>query len=137
VGVHCGIYKSFMMSQIYHTWIHPLHHSPLPPHLHSWNSFSIFIHVYIVFTLYSPSHTLSHLIPPSHQYQPSQAGPVLPSCSLILWTFLKWHLYLFKIATQGVCLWHFHAYIYYNLNWFISVFLLSTLVPFLMVVSML
>jgi hypothetical protein len=39
---------------------------------------------------------------------------------------------LFKIATQGVSLWHFHVYIYYNPNWFIStIFLLSTLVPFL------
>jgi hypothetical protein len=39
---------------------------------------------------------------------------------------------LFKIATQGVSLRHFHVYMYYNLNWFISpIFLLSTLVPFL------
>jgi hypothetical protein len=39
---------------------------------------------------------------------------------------------LFKIATQGVSLWHFHVNMYYNLNWFISsIFLLSTLVPFL------
>jgi hypothetical protein len=29
-------------------------------------------------------------------------------------------------------LWHFHVYMYYNLNWFISsIFLLSTLAPFL------
>jgi hypothetical protein len=29
-------------------------------------------------------------------------------------------------------LWHFRVYMYYNLNWFISsIFLLSTLVPFL------
>jgi hypothetical protein len=38
---------------------------------------------------------------------------------------------LFKIATQGVFLWHFHVYMYYSPNWFISIFLLSTLVPFL------
>jgi hypothetical protein len=39
---------------------------------------------------------------------------------------------LFKIATQGVSLWHFHEYMYYSLIWFISsTFLLSSLVPFL------
>jgi hypothetical protein len=39
---------------------------------------------------------------------------------------------LFKIAIQGISLWHFHVYMYYNLNWFIpSIFLLSILVPFL------
>jgi hypothetical protein len=32
---------------------------------------------------------------------------------------------------KGVSLWHFHVYIYFNLNWFISIFLHSTLVPFL------
>jgi hypothetical protein len=38
---------------------------------------------------------------------------------------------LYKIATQGV-LWLFHVYMYYNLNCFISsIFLPSTLVPFL------
>jgi hypothetical protein len=29
---------------------------------------------------------------------------------------------LFKIAVQGVSLWHYHAYMYYNLNWFIPLF---------------
>jgi hypothetical protein len=39
---------------------------------------------------------------------------------------------LFKIATLRVSLWHFHVYMYYNSIWFISsIFLLSTLVPFL------
>jgi hypothetical protein len=38
---------------------------------------------------------------------------------------------LFKIATQGVSLWHFHLYMYCNPNWFISsIFPLSTLVLF-------
>jgi hypothetical protein len=51
-------------------------------------------------------------------------------------------MFLFKIATQGVSLWHFHVcecvcmcvcvYICNNLNWFSSsIVLLSTLVPFL------
>jgi hypothetical protein len=29
---------------------------------------------------------------------------------------------LFRIGTQGVSLWHFHVYMYYNPNWFISSF---------------
>jgi hypothetical protein len=32
---------------------------------------------------------------------------------------------LFMVATQGVSLWHFHVYMYYNPHWFISsIFLL-------------
>jgi hypothetical protein len=38
---------------------------------------------------------------------------------------------LFNIAIQGVFLCHFHVFMYYNLNWLISIFFLSTLVPFL------
>jgi hypothetical protein len=39
---------------------------------------------------------------------------------------------LFKIATHRISLWHFHVYRNYCPIWFISsVFLLSTLVPFL------
>jgi hypothetical protein len=39
---------------------------------------------------------------------------------------------LFKIAIQGVSLWHSHVCMYCNLNWFISsTFLLSTWIPFL------
>jgi hypothetical protein len=39
---------------------------------------------------------------------------------------------LFKIVIQGVSLWYFHVYMYYNPNLFISsIFLLSTLVSFL------
>jgi hypothetical protein len=45
---------------------------------------------------------------------------------------IKWHFCLFKIAMQGVSLWHFHVYMYYNPNCSIcSIFLPSTLVPFL------
>jgi hypothetical protein len=40
----------------------------------------------------------------------------------------KWHFCLFKLAIQGISLWHF----IYNRNCFIpSIFLLSTLVSFL------
>jgi hypothetical protein len=39
VEFHCGIYKVLTMYQIYHTWIHTLHHSPLLSSLpDSWNS---------------------------------------------------------------------------------------------------
>jgi hypothetical protein len=61
--------KVLTIYQIYHTWICPLHHSPLSPQPHSWNSFkrshfSIYTHVYTVFALYSCSHTLSPHPPP-------------------------------------------------------------------------
>jgi hypothetical protein len=53
----------------------PPHHSPLlPPSyiLDGFNiyHFSIYIHVYTVFALYSLSNTLSPPIPPFHCYQP-------------------------------------------------------------------
>jgi hypothetical protein len=57
------------------------------------------------------------------------------TCSALLFSnFIKekkWHLCLLKIDIQGVSLWHFPVYMYYNPNLFISNFLLSTLVPFI------
>jgi hypothetical protein len=48
----------------------------------------------------------------------------------------KRHFCLYMIAIQGVSLWHFHIYMYYSPNWFItSIFLPFTLVPFYMVIS--
>jgi hypothetical protein len=38
---------------------------------------------------------------------------------------------MFNIDIEVISMWHFHVYIYYNPNWFISVFLFSNLVPFL------
>jgi hypothetical protein len=86
--------------------------------------------MYTVFALYSPSHAFSHFLSSSCWYQCPQTGPVL--LVLQFWKRKsKWHFCLFKIATQGASLWHFHVYMYYNPNWFISsVFLLSTLVLF-------
>jgi hypothetical protein len=53
--------------------------------------------------------------------------------TLVLWFCKrKWMTFLFKKATQGVSLWHFHVYMYYNPSWFIStIFILFTLVPVL------
>jgi hypothetical protein len=63
----------------YHSWIHPLHHSPLsPPPPHSWNSFnrshfSIYRHEYIILSPYSPSCTiLPHLPPPISNNPPDR-----------------------------------------------------------------
>jgi hypothetical protein len=84
---------------------------------------------------------LHHILPPTtfpHIFLPSTAAHPPPRqdpfCPTVLWFCKrkKWYLCLFKITIQGVSLWHFHVYMYYNLNWFISsIFLLSTLVPFL------
>jgi hypothetical protein len=70
-GYIVGFSKVFIVCQIYHTEIHPFHHSLLPPPQHSWNSFNryhffIYIHVCTVFALYSPSHSLSPPPPLSH-----------------------------------------------------------------------
>jgi hypothetical protein len=59
---------------IYHSWINPLHHSPLssfpmPGIVSVGLIFSIYIYVYTVFALYSPSNTLSLYSLPSYWYQ--------------------------------------------------------------------
>jgi hypothetical protein len=122
---------------IYHSWINPLHHSPLSPFSHSWNSFnrsyfSIYIHVYIIFPPYLSSYILFlYPSPPTSTNLPDK------TCFAFLFCFCKKKkkiiiiTFMFKIDT-GCSLWHFHVCIYYNLNWFTpSIFLLSTLVPFL------
>jgi hypothetical protein len=104
---------------------------------HSWNSFSryyfsIYKHVYIVFAIYSPSLSLSyHLLPPFLPLVPTVQ--VRPVHNPALW-FCKKYIYfcLFKTATQGVFLWHFHVYMCYNPNLFISsIFLLSIFISLL------
>jgi hypothetical protein len=110
----------------------PPHHSPLCPLPHYWNSFnrphfSIYSYVFVVFPPHSPSHTLCW-------YPPPPVSNNFPDCFAFLFFFCTKNkkTFLFKIATQGVSLWQFHVYMYYNLNWFfLSIFLLSTLVPFL------
>jgi hypothetical protein len=85
--------------------------------------------------VFSPSHTLSP--PPT---SPTSTDTSDRTCSTLLFSDFvkekKWYFCLLMVATQGVSLWHFHVYMYYNLNGFIaSIFLLSTLVSFLMVIS--
>jgi hypothetical protein len=101
------------------------------PSPHSWNSFkmshfSIFIHEYIIFLVHSDSFTFSLNHSPSYWYSDR-------TCFTFLFSVFEKRLFcLFKIAIQGVSLWHFNVHMYYNLNWFIpSIFLLSTLVSFL------
>jgi hypothetical protein len=58
---------------------------------------------------------------------------LVPNPRQDLFYFLILHFWkktcLYKIAMQGVLLWHFHVCMYYYLNWFIpSIFLLSSLV---------
>jgi hypothetical protein len=89
LGAHCGIYKSsYNISNISY-WIHSLHHSPLSPSLHSWNSFnrshfSIYIHMYTVFAPNSPPHALS-----PHPPSPSHANPTDTICSALLFSDCK------------------------------------------------
>jgi hypothetical protein len=111
---------------IYHSWIHPLHHSPLSPSPHSSNRFnrphcSIFTHEYTIFPSYSPSYTLSLYPPTPYTGTNPPEGHVLPSYSLVFEN--KRHFYLFKIYTGCFIV----TFPYYYLNWFNpSIFLLST-----------
>jgi hypothetical protein len=99
VGVHCGIYKSYYnVSNL--NW-HPVPFSFISFSPHSWNSFnryhfSICIHVYTIFPLYSSSHTLSPLL------SCIQAGPILPSCSYSEIYYLSICLELFSYSSFKV-----------------------------------
>jgi hypothetical protein len=78
-----------------------------------------------------PSTPFPHFLPPPTSTNPPR-GSDPPSSHICKWKKKEnWHFCLFKIATQGVSLWHFHVYMYYNQNWFISSTFLSTLVSFL------
>jgi hypothetical protein len=71
VGVHCNIYKNSYNMSCLNSSPPTLSSILLSPH--SWNSFrrshfSIYISVYTVFALYSPSYTFSPLPFPSHWY---------------------------------------------------------------------
>jgi hypothetical protein len=73
-----------------------------------------------------------HLIPPPPKINLPQAGPVPISCSWVLQKKQKEIAFLLVYDSYtGSFLWYFHVYVYYSLMWFISLFLLSTLIPFL------
>jgi hypothetical protein len=111
----------------------PHHHSPLcilPPFLEEFQQVSLFhFHTWLpnISTTFTP-YTPSFYLPPPTCTNP-QTEPILPSFSSFL---KKRHFYMVKTATQEVSLWHFCVYMYYIPNWFFpSIYLLSTLVPFL------
>jgi hypothetical protein len=112
---HCDIYQSF----------YNISELNLPPtsfillHPHSWNGFnkshfSIFIHEQIIFLPYSPSYTLFFYLTLSDWCQPPDRACV----TLLISVFEK----RYKMAIQGVSLWGFCVYVYYNPNWFIPLF---------------
>jgi hypothetical protein len=108
---------------------------PFPPSINSFNRY-LFFHLHSCVHNIRPHIPFPHLLPlPLISTPINQAGPVAPSCSLILQKKerkKKWHFCLFKTVTQGISLWHVHVYMYYSPVYFISfIFLLSTLVPFL------
>jgi hypothetical protein len=120
---------------IYHSLIHSLHQSPLSSlSPHSWNifnrsHFSIFIHENTIFPPYSPPFPFPYKLPIPLVLFPGQDLFYLPA--LCFWKNI---FCLFKVFIQGVSLWYFHVYMYYNPNWFIPfifLFLLSILIPFL------
>jgi hypothetical protein len=121
VGVHCGIYKS-SYNISYLNSPPPPFFIPTPPPVSGivlTGYFHTCIYLYTVFAPYLPS----IIFPPpphSHWYQPSQAGPIPPSCSPIFYLKKKKEkekndIFAFvKIATWVVSLWHFQVHIYIN-----------------------
>jgi hypothetical protein len=85
------------------------------------------MHEYVIFPPYSSSFTLSLYFSPP---------PLVPTPRLHLFYLRGLHFgkqwFLFKIALQGDSLWHFCVCTYYNASCFMSsIFVLSTLIPFL------
>jgi hypothetical protein len=120
--VHWDIYKSSYSVSYLNS---PLHHSPLSPSPHSWNSFnishfSIFIHEYIIF---------HHIHPPPT----SQTGLVLPSCSPFLkkihfcyiCCFKNWKMHTFLDWQPAHLIYRSMIEYIYGL-WWISTLLLSS-----------
>jgi hypothetical protein len=130
--------KLLTIYQIYHSWSHPIHCSPLfhPAPIPGIVSVNVIFTCTYMCTQYQhyihPPTPTPHILPTlTSTYPPRQdlfCLPVLRFCK----RKKKWHFCLSKISVQGVSLWHFYVRMYYNLNWFISsIFLLSTLAPFL------
>jgi hypothetical protein len=100
------------MYQIYHTWIHLLHHSPLScpptipgivfPFTYMCTQYSHCIHPPTPF----PHHLPLPLVPTPLSRQGMFHPPVPQFCKE-----KQWHFCFFKIATQGVSLGHFHVYV--------------------------
>jgi hypothetical protein len=128
------------LQYIKYTWIHPLHHSSLSPHPYSWNSFNRYhFPIYVYMCTQYLRHTHSP-IPFPHTLVLTTLHPCRICSALLFSNFVKakkkWYFCSFKIATQGVSLWHFHVYLYYSPIRFISsLFLFYYHSLFLMVVS--
>jgi hypothetical protein len=107
--------KVLPMYQIYHTWIHPLHHShlsptPIPGTVSTGIIFPFtYMYTQYLYHIHLPT-PFPHLLP-----TPTGTNTTDRTCSALLFSNFakekKWHFCLFKIATQGISLWHFHVYI--------------------------
>jgi hypothetical protein len=90
VGVHCGIYKSIKMYQIFHTWIHLFHHSslsPLPsiPRIASTGIIFTFTYMFTqhLYHTHPPTHFLHHHFPTTGTNHPSPGKDQF--CFPVLW----------------------------------------------------
>jgi hypothetical protein len=135
--------KVLTLHQLYHTWIHTFYHFPLSlSAVHGTISTGIIFAFTCMCThflhhIHCPTPFLHHLPPPTGANPSPWAGPVLPTCSLILQKKIKrkpWHFLLVwgKDSYTGSFLVVFPCiYVLYP-SWVISSnYLHSTLVPFL------
>jgi hypothetical protein len=114
--------KALTICQLCHSWVHTLCHSPG----------IVLTGLTFPFTYMCTQYLHHILLPTPFPYPPSShwyQSPKQDLLCLLLSDFVKekkWHFCLFKVTLQEVSLWHFYVHMYYNLNWFISIFLLST-----------
>jgi hypothetical protein len=110
-GVHCVFTEVLTIYQIYHTWIHSLPHSPLsfPPIPGIVSTGLIFPFIYVCTQCFHYIHPI-----PSHLPQDRTCSALLFCPPVLQFCERKKMTFLFRIATQGVSLWHFHVYMYYN-----------------------
>jgi hypothetical protein len=100
---------------IYHSWIQPLHHSPLspsPPIPGIVSTGLIFPlaneHVCIIFLSCSSSYIFSLYLPPPADWSPRTCFAFLVSFFFFFFKKRR-HFCLFNIPIQGVLLQHFHV----------------------------
>jgi hypothetical protein len=103
---------------IYISQIHPLHYSPLfPPFLRMVSVGFIFPFPYMSTYYFGHIHFPS---PFPYILHPATGTNAPDRTCFTFWSFIfEKKNSLFKIAIQGVSLWHFHEYMYHILNCFI------------------
>jgi hypothetical protein len=135
-GVHCDIYKSsynilkYIILEFTPYIVLP---SPILEQFQQVSFFHLYTCVHSICTVFTPPWPFPTSFPVhSHQQLSPRRDLFYPPVVWFCKRRKKWYFCFFKIATQGVSLWHIHVYMYHSPIWLICIFLLSTSVPFLL-----